>query len=80
MARYKKPSIDELGGITAYLNATAEKHNGNDAEVLKKHWNWGKKPHMSINALCLLFGVKAWDTMDDWINRLHEEARIKRPR
>lgn len=79
MSRYTPPRIEEdFGGISNYLNATADEHNGNDSDTLKKHWNWGKKPHMSISSLAMLFGV-AWPTMDDWLNRLHREAGVPRP-
>lgn len=79
MSRYTPPRInEEFGGISPYLDKTADEHNKNDAAKLKELWNWGAKPHMSISALAMLFGV-AWTTMDDWINRIHEEAGIPRP-
>lgn len=80
MSQYIPPRItEEYGGPTAYLDKTKSEHNGVDAATIKKHWNWGAKPHMSVSALALMCGV-AWPTMDDWLNRLHEEAGIDRPR
>lgn len=80
MSQYRPPRIDEeYGGPTAYLNKTADNHNGVDAAAIIKHWNWGNKPHMSVSALALMAGV-SWQTMDDWLDRLHKEAEIERPR
>lgn len=77
---YTPPRIDEeYGGPTAYLDKTKDEHNGVDAATLKKHWNWGQKPHMSVSALAMMCGV-VWSTMDDWLDRLHAEAKIDRPR
>jgi hypothetical protein len=78
MARYTPPSIDSFGGISPYLDATKVKHNKNGSAELIKHWNWGKGKHMNITALALLFDV-SWPTMDDWLDRLHDEANIPRP-
>lgn len=75
--RYTPPSIDSLGGISPYLNATKENHKGYGADDLKKNWNWGQGKHMNITGLAVMFGV-SWPTMDGWIDRLHIEA--KRPR
>lgn len=77
---YTPPRIDEeYGGPTAYLDATADEHNGVDAAKIKELWNWGQKPHMSVTALALKCGV-VWSTMDDWLERLHQEAGLDRPR
>lgn len=77
MSRYTPPSIDSLGGISPYLDATKKNHKGYGAEDLKKNWRWGEGKHMNITALAVLFGV-SWPTMDGWLDRLHAEA--KRPR
>lgn len=80
MAQYIPQRIDEeYGGITPYLDKTADKHNGIDAAKIKQHWNWGNKPHMSVASLALMSGVTR-QTMDDWLTRLHEEAGIERVR
>lgn len=73
MGRYTPPSIESYGGISPYLDATKEEHNGNDAAKLIKFWNWGEGKHMNITALSQLFNV-SWPTMDGWLDRLHTEA------
>ena len=80
MTRYQPPRIEvEYGGISNYLDATAKEHNGLDSSVIKRYWNWGNHPHVSIASLARQAGV-VWQTMDGWINKLHEEAGIERPR
>jgi hypothetical protein len=78
MSRYTPPSIDSYGGIEPFLDATKDKHNGNNSTMLKKYWNWGNGKHMNVTALAVLFGV-SWPTMDGWLDRLHTEAGIVRP-
>lgn len=78
MTRYTPPTIESLGGISAYLDSTKDEHNGNDSAVLKQFWNWGKDKHMNISALAVLFNV-TWPTMDGWLDRLHAEAHRRRP-
>lgn len=75
MTRYSPPSIDSYGGISAYLDATKEKHKGYGADDLKNNWNWGEGKHMNIAGLAVMFGV-ARPTIKDWIERLHAEAGI----
>jgi hypothetical protein len=77
MANYIPPTIESYGGISGYLDATKEKHNGNGSAELKKYWNWGEDKHMNITALSQLFNV-TWQTMDGWLDRLHKES--KKPR
>lgn len=76
--RYKPPTIDSYGGVTAFLDAKKEKHNGYGADDLKKNWRWGTNG-MNITNLAIMFGV-SWPTMDDYINRLHAEAHLPRPK
>ena len=78
MARYVPPGIDGYGGMDKYLDATKTKHNNNGSAELKKHWNWGEGKHMNVTALALLFDV-SWKTMNDWLDRLHTEAKRPRP-
>lgn len=78
MGRYTPPTIDSYGGITPYLDATKDDHNGYAADDLKKNWNWGRGKHMTITALTVMFNV-SWPTMNGWIDRLHTEAKIPRP-
>lgn len=78
MARYTPPSIEDLGGITAFLDSTKKKHNGYGSEDLIKNWSWGEGKHMNVTALAIMFGV-SWPTMSGWINLLHDEAGKPRP-
>lgn len=78
MTRYIPPTIESYGGITPYLNATKNEHNGYDADDLLKNWRWGIGKHMNITALSVLFSV-SWPTMAGWVDRLHDEAGKPRP-
>jgi hypothetical protein len=80
MSQYPLRIDEDYGGISKYLDATKKDHNGQGSQELKKYWNWGKKPHMSVSALATLFGGVVWTTMDDWIDRLHKEAGVERER
>jgi len=77
MTRYKAPTIESMGGIIVYLDATKHKHKGYDSKDLVKNWNWGEGKHMNITGLAVMFGV-SWPTMDGWIDMLH--AEFKKPR
>lgn len=77
--RYVPPSIESMGGIKPYLDATKKKHRGYGADDLVKNWNWGKGKHMNITGLAVMFGV-SWPTIDDWLTRLHKEEGVERPK
>jgi len=76
---YTPPSIDDQGGISSWLDATAEKHRGYGSKDLIQNWNWGKDKHMTIAGLAIMFGI-TWPTMNDWLKRLHKEAKKPWPR
>lgn len=77
MTRYTPPSIEDQGGIIAFLDTTKDRHNGYDSTDLIKNWRWGTGKHMNITALAFLFGV-SWPTMSGWIDLLHAEANKPR--
>jgi hypothetical protein len=79
MTRYTNPGIDSFGGITPYLDQTKDEHNGYGSEDLKKNWKWGAPGGMNITNLAIMFNI-TWPTMNKWIDRLHEEAGIPRPK
>lgn len=79
MPRHVPPTIDSYGNTEGYLDATKDKHKGYGSEDLLKNWNWGEGKHMNITALALLFGV-TWQTMQDWLKRLHKEHSKPWPR
>lgn len=77
---YQTPTLEEKYGSTSkFLTATKDEHGGLDADTLIKYWNWGTKPNMSVSSLALIAGV-SWQTMDKWLDRLHDEVSIERPR
>lgn len=77
---YSTPTLEEkYGSFDGFLNATADEHGGLTAGKLKQYWNYGKKPSMSVSSLALIAGV-SWQTMDNWLDRLHAEAKVERPR